>query len=137
MIKRYLWTSWEWDFLLKVSPTKFVHKSNICESPLTKNSKISVFQSSFTGAKLVAHSSFTEGSYTTKNTASEAIFLVGHDPRSQLVHSSWLQVNDHFDGIFSCEGTPGRSFTEKNELWTSIVKLDIYARQFSKHHRYL
>ena len=42
-----------------------------CESLPTKNTKIVVSPSSFTRVGLVTHSSFIEGSLTTKNTASE------------------------------------------------------------------
>jgi len=52
--------------VLQRSPTS----STFYGSLLTKNYKIQTFPSSFTSSQLVVHCSFTEGSLTTKNTAS-------------------------------------------------------------------
>ncbi len=57
--------------VLQRSPTS----STFYGSLLTKNYKIQTFPSSFTSSQLVVHCSFTEGSLTTKNTAS-VYFLV-------------------------------------------------------------
>jgi hypothetical protein len=73
MVKIYLRMSWERDFLSKVCPTKLVHKSNFCEWLPTKNSNFLFLKSSFTRWLLVTHSSYLEGSLTSKNTASDEI----------------------------------------------------------------